>query len=308
METTGLATDQPLGESPRNPDPGPPTTFSRIIGIDFATKEPGRGMVLARKETRGVRLARVWNRRDPFLDVLTTWMDEASEATLIAVDAPLGWPAPLAAALESHRAGGAIKTPADCMFGRRTDDFVRQAIGKKPLEVGADRIARTAHAALDFLDQLGKKLGTAIPLAWSPNAERGPAAIEVYPAATLKAHEMRHTGYKKADQRDERSEMVEALRRRWMTIPDSCASECRKNADTLDAAVCAFAAGDFIAGRAEYPEDEDLARREGWIWVLSCREQRRYRMKDLRYGNPDDPDPYAGRSWDEIRDIIYEGR
>lgn len=305
---TGPATDQPLGESPRNSDPGAPTAFSRIIGIDFATKEPGRGMVLALKETRGVRLARVWNRHDPFLDVVARWVDEDREATLIAVDAPLGWPAPLTAALESHRAGGAIRTPADHMFRRRTDDFVREAIGKRPLEVGADLIARTAHAALDFLDQLGKKLGTAIPLAWSPNDEGGPAAIEVYPAATLKAHEMRHTGYKKASQGDERSEMVKALRRRWMAIPDSCASELRKNADTLDAAICAFAAGDFIAGRAEDPEDEDLARREGWIWVLSGREQRRYRMKDFRYGNPHDPDPYAGRSWDEIRDIIYEGR
>ena len=304
---TVRATDQVPGGS-RKPEPGADPAFSRIVGIDFATKEPGRGMVLALRDNRGVRLDRIWNRRDPFLEVLATWIDEAREATLIAVDAPLGWPAPLTAALESHRAGGAIKTPADCMFRRRTDDFVHQAIGKKPLEVGADRIARTAHAALDFLDQLGKTLGTSIRLAWSPNNQGGPAAIEVYPAATLKAHEMRHTGYKKADQRDERSEMVKALRRRWMTIPDSCASELRENADTLDAAVCAFAAGDFIAGRAEYPEDEDLARREGWIWVLSGREQRRYRMKDLRYGNPNDPDPLAGRSWDEIRDIIYEGR
>ena len=207
-------------------------------------------MVLGLRENSGVRLDRIWNRRDPLLDVLATWIEEAPEATLIAIDAPLGWPAPLAAALESHRAGGAIETPADCMFRRRTDDFVHEAIGKKPLEVGADRIARTAHAALDFLDQLGKTLGTPIRLAWNPNDQGGPAAIEVYPAATLKAHEVRHTGYKKVDQQTERREIVEALRRRWMTIPDSCAKELLHNADTLDAAVCAFAADDFIAGRA----------------------------------------------------------
>ena len=133
------ATDEVVGRSPRHPDQGAPTAFSRIIGIDFATREAGRGMVLALKETRGVRLARIWNRRDPFLDILATWIDEAREATLIAVDAPLGWPAALAAALESHRAGGAIKTPADCMARRRTDDFVHQAIGKKP---GARRAPR----------------------------------------------------------------------------------------------------------------------------------------------------------------------
>lgn len=305
---TGPATNEAPGERPSSPDPGTHTAFSRIVGVDFATKEAGRGLVLAFRENLGPRLDRIWDRRGPFLDVLAAWIDEDREATLIAVDAPLGWPAPLAAALESHRAGGAVETPADCMFRRRTDDLVHQTTGKRPLEVGADRIARTAHAALDFLDRLGSVLGTTIPLAWSPNHQGGPAVIEVYPAATLKALEVRDTGYKKPDQRAERREIVEALRRRWMTIPDSCAGELLRNADTLDAAVCAFAAHDFIAGRAEHPEDEDLARREGWIWVLSAREQRRYRMKDFRYGNPDDPDPYAGRSWDEIRDIIYEGR
>ena len=34
----------------------------------------------------------------------------------------------------------------------------------------------------------------------------------------------------------------------------------------------------------------------------------RYKMKNLSYGNPDDPDPMQNLTWDEIRDIIYEGR
>jgi hypothetical protein len=34
----------------------------------------------------------------------------------------------------------------------------------------------------------------------------------------------------------------------------------------------------------------------------------RYKMKDLSYGNPDDPDPMQNLTWEEIRDIIYEGR
>ncbi len=290
-----------------SPEPGPATAFSRIVGVDFATEDAKKGLVLATRESGRLRLDRTWNRRRPFLDVLTRWVAEAREATLIAVDAPLGWPAPLREALESHEAGKAIETSADSMFRRQTDVFVQHATGKKPLEVGADRIARTAHAALALLSNLGKALGTSVPLAWTPTGAQGPAAIEVYPAATLKAYRIRDTGYKKVDQRDERREIVKGLKCQWMTIPDCRASELHRNADTLDAAVCVLAAEDFIAGRAEHPEDEDLARREGWIWVLSRREQR-YRMKDLRYGNPDDPDPLAALSWEEIRDIIYDGR
>ncbi len=289
------------------PKPGPPTGFSRIAGIDFATKDAKKGLVLATRKRGCLRLDRTWNRRRPFLDVLTEWVDEAREATLIAVDAPLGWPAPLEKALTSHEAGKAIETPADCMFRRRTDAFVQRAIGKKPLEVGANLIARTAHAALAFLSKLREELGTSVPLAWTPTGVEGPAVIEVYPAATLKACGIPDTGYKKVDQRDERREIVEGLKRQGVAIPDCVASELHRNADTLDAAVCVLAAEDFIAGRAAGPEDEDLARREGWIWVRSGR-TRDYRMRDLSYGNPDDPDPLAGLSWDEIRAISYERR
>ena len=303
-----FTTDKAPAENRKDPspDPGPPTGFSRIVGVDFATEDAKKGLVLATRKRGRLRLDRTWNRRRPFLDVLTKWVAEAREATLIAVDAPLGWPAPLGKALKSHEAGKAIETPADCMFRRRTDAFVQHAIGKKPLEVGADRIARTAHAALAFLSKLAETLGTSVPLAWTPTGVEGPAAIEVYPAATLKAYRIRDTGYKKVDQRDERREIVEGLKRQWMTMPDCLASELHRNADTLDAAVCVLAAEDFIAGRAAGPEDRDLARREGWIWVLPGREQR-YRMKDLRYGNPDDPDPLAALSWEEIRDITYDG-
>ncbi len=105
---------------------------------------------------------------------------------LLAIDAPLGWPAPLGEALAHHRAGEAIKTEANDVFRRKTDIFIKKQIGKQPLDVGADRIARTAHAALSLLDKISSQLNTPIPLAWSPVIE-GVSAIEVYPAATLKA-------------------------------------------------------------------------------------------------------------------------
>jgi len=60
----------------------------------------------------------------------------------------------------------------------------------------------------------------------------GPAAIEVYPAATLRAHGAAERGY---------------------TQPGS---EARSR------------------GEATAPDDEALARREGWIWVRAPRIER----------------------------------
>jgi len=34
----------------------------------------------------------------------------------------------------------------------------------------------------------------------------------------------------------------------------------------------------------------------------------RYRMRDLSYGDPDGPDPLKQYSWNQIRDLKYEGR
>jgi len=40
-----------------------------------------------------------------------------------------------------------------------------------------------------------------------------------------------------------------------------------QSADALDAAVCLLAARDFLMGEAMAPENESLARLEGWIWA-----------------------------------------
>jgi hypothetical protein len=90
-------------------------------------------------------------------------------------------------------------------------------------------------------------------------------AIEVYPAATLVAHRIRSTGYKKRDQTQQRHEIVAALCMKLTigkSVPDLATS-----ADLVDAAVCVLAGSDFIAGRAMSPENRSLAEREGWIWT-----------------------------------------
>jgi hypothetical protein len=63
----------------------------------------------------------------------------------------------LAETLIIHRAGMSLETPADPMFRRTTDVFIQRTLKKTPLDVGADRIARTAYATLAIL---GSSCGT----------------------------------------------------------------------------------------------------------------------------------------------------
>jgi hypothetical protein len=69
--------------------------------------------------------------------------------------------------LDTHRAGAAIAISPDAMFRRATDLFIQRELKKTPLDVGADRIARTAYSVLRLLTDLRTKLAAPIPLAWT---------------------------------------------------------------------------------------------------------------------------------------------
>ena len=150
------------------------------------------------------------------------------------------------------------------MFRRQTDRTVHAALGKLPLDVGADRIARTAVAALRLLDELRSRTGHEIPLAWKSELVE-PAAIEVYPAGTLVALGLRSSGYKEPGQTERRREILEILSKRIEGPLER--GLLLQNADVLDATLCVVAALDFLSGAVIPPEEPEVARREGWIWV-----------------------------------------
>lgn len=240
----------------------------RIVGVDCATVDAKVGLALGvlNEGRLEIRDATLCTRERVAASVIASWLSDLEEdVALIAIDAPLGWPKPLAESLIEHRAGGSIDTPANAMFRRATDLFIQRELKKTPLDVGADRIARTAYAALRLLGDLRAKLKAPIPLAWQPEAISGIAAIEVYPAATLIAHRIRSEGYKKRDQLEQRREIVEALQER-LAILDSVPA-LAQSADLVDAVVCVCAGDDFVQRRAMSPEDQFLAQREGWIWA-----------------------------------------
>jgi predicted RNase H-like nuclease len=242
----------------------------QLVGIDCATVDKKVGLAFAVYTEGRIRIEDVllWEKdQESVAARIATWVGSGAGPTLLAIDAPLGWPVPMADAIADHHAGGELTCSPNDMFRRTTDAFIQEKLGQKPLEVGADRIARTAHAALRLLGELRRDLGAAIPLAWGKDLVEEISAIEVYPAATLVAHGFLSSGYKKPAQIAQRQQIIDALAG-VITLPDD-SSSLLSNADALDAVVCILAAIDFLGGYALPPTDRELAEREGWIWVRS---------------------------------------
>jgi len=83
----------------------------------------------------------------------------ASERCLLVLDAPLGWLRDFGDTLADHNAGMTLQKEANQFFRRETDRFVQRTLGKVPLDVGADRIARMALSSLHLLGVLTEKTG-----------------------------------------------------------------------------------------------------------------------------------------------------
>lgn len=231
-----------------------------IIGIDCATQPNKVGLARGTFSAGGVVVHEVRKGSMALTPaaIADSWITAAPGPVLLALDAPLGWPVQLNEALRSHYAGNPIDEPASHLFHRFTDAFIRCHIGLIPLEVGANLIARTAHAALGLLQELRRTTGHRIPLAWSPQHGSDVEAIEVYPAATRMAHGLT----------DKPSDW-ESLGALVEHIPIVLEHESWPPfwVDGRDAVLCVLAAHDFLCGQAFSPTDLKLAEREGWIWV-----------------------------------------
>ncbi len=239
-----------------------------IIGIDCATQDNKRGVALARFEDNACFIESAEKGLDDNVirDMLVKCRQDGGRV-LLALDAPLGWPEPLGGYLDKHEAGKKIpEDDSHKLFRRATDRFIKDTYGIQSLDVGADRIARTAHSALKLLHYLGNGL---IPLAQVEHFQET-AAIEVYPAATLKTHNLIYKGYKKPGDVKTRDDILKNLEKLGIAIESKdVRSKSLESADALDAIVCVLAGMDFLK-KDVYPpppELEKLAVKEGWIWV-----------------------------------------
>jgi predicted RNase H-like nuclease len=237
-----------------------------VVGVDCAIEEERTGIACGRISEDGtLELTRVTlgTAGESATATIAGFIDRA-ERYVVALDAPLGWPIGLGPILATHRAGERVSAPADHVFRRETERFVHHELGKMPHEVGADRIARTAHAALDLLDAIRKRSNKPLPLGEKPGAES--CAIEVLPEATLLSRSITATGYKgiTTSSRNARGKILDRL-------ADEIAFGVHRavlidNPDLMDAMLCALAAADFAAGDALTPPNRELAVKEGWIW------------------------------------------
>jgi len=226
-----------------------------LIGIDCATQPNKVGLALGELDGDGVRIKAccTGNPKEAPASIVCSWL-KPGETALLALDAPLGWPLAIGRALAGHQAGAAMGATAHSLFRRQCDDDIYERFGKRPLEVGANFISRTAVAALDLLADIRSITGESIPLAWTPADLEPITAIEVYPAATRLAHGSPGKGGS-----------IEGLE----PLLDLSAFDgvLPASADAIDSLVCVLAAADFIQGRARPPLDLDIAKQEGWIWT-----------------------------------------
>ena len=250
----------------------------QILGIDCATKDEKVG--LARATLTNGRLyisdARKSKRRESTpISILIEWIGDGSVPTLLALDAPLGWPMQMGERLREHNAGDALPVDADKFFSRETDRFIRDHHGKRPLDVGADLVGRTALAALTLLDDVAKNRPKPdrVPLLWFSTQPFTLAAIEVYPAVTLASRSVNASGYKTPSDRQAREMMLTGLAQSeaaFAEIDTGTTAAMLADADVFDAAVCALAGADMLRGTSVGPNEHgfaEIAKHEGWIWA-----------------------------------------
>lgn len=238
----------------------------KVIGIDCATdaKKVGLAMGVYNNCDISVLETKFGSDGNSIAQIIANWINK-DDKVILAIDAPLGWPEDLGNSLYYHFAGQSLSVESNLLFRRETDRFIKKMLGKQPLDVGADRIARTAYAALKIIDELQLAIKNKIEMAWNPEIVNGISVIEVYPAATLQAYGIRSCGYKVKVQKDEREDILNELEKVMEIRCDS--SQMILSADVLDSAVCLLAAKDFLNGNVYFPSDMEKAKKEGWIWV-----------------------------------------
>lgn len=237
-----------------------------IVGVDCATQEERMGLARAVLQADGaLRLERVTlgTAGESAAASISQWI-AGPRRFVIALSAPLGWPRALGEALAQHVAGQPLAPVAEQLFRRDTDRLVHRHLGKQPPDVGADRVARTARAALGLLSEVRAHAARPIPLAWTQGQDSG--AIEVFPAATLLAHGAPAGAYRAHTPQARKARAALLARLHKQLDPAAMREVMIDDPNLFEAAICALAGADFARGQCVPPPDLERARKEGFIW------------------------------------------
>ena len=231
------------------------------LGVDLATKDARTALCLIR-----------WGDGPPSLEHLVARDVSdgmirafASDADVVAIDAPFGWPIPFVDAVGAYAAGSPWpRQRPGGLWLRRTDLVVQAAIGGRfPLSVSSDRIARPAERAARLLTLLGQ--------AERPAARDGSdGVIEVYPAGALRHWGIHVEGYKDPAAMNLRAQIRDALiSATGLRLSDDEHVALAATDHALDALVASLVGRAFGIDGTHRPEGPDIAiaRREGWIYL-----------------------------------------
>lgn len=235
----------------------------KIIGIDSAVQDKNIGMVLCEYINQQIHIKDKWDKAITFESQIEKWIDK--NKTILAVDSPLGWPKAFSKQLNDHLAGMTLGNDDKPFFKRQTDIDIALRFGKIPLEVSADRIARTAYHTLRRLGNLKTTITRNIEIIWSPTDDFDIGYIEVYPASTLLANKESIKGYKQNE--EQRKIIFENISKQYTIINEEVTNIFNIEHD-FDAFICCLAGVDFLENRCKrYIELNDTIRKEGWIWT-----------------------------------------
>jgi len=143
--------------------------MTTLLGVDCSTDPAKTGLAIGNLRGETVCIDRSttgasW--RSP-ASIVLEWLD-GHDDVLLALDSPLGWPSTLGPTLAAHRAGAPLDVDANTLFRRAADAEIKRRLGKQSLDVGADRIARTAVDALGMLETLRRETGARSPWLGGP--------------------------------------------------------------------------------------------------------------------------------------------
>lgn len=257
-----------------------------IIGIDCATENKKIGIVFSTftenkwtvtEISQGLNIVNLIRKLRSFR--------QKNEKTLIAFDAPLGFPINLGKFLNSHKAGLPInnwengyKEHISQYVDRYTDRVIREKLNLIPLSVGADKISRVTFRTMELIGMIEKELGKKLSLTWKPENCKDISFIEVYPASTLKSYRQPHNQYKQKKDYYNRNVIIDFISSE-VEIDEKFVRNFpfENKIDALDALICAFTGKEFIKGnltsfdelidKKDLEEVESIVLNEGWIWT-----------------------------------------
>ena len=238
------------------------------VGVDLAASAKGTAVAAVRWTPAGARLVtlEVDVGNDRILQV-------ARGATKIGIDCPLGWPTGFVDFVRRHEQGSVRPSEAEDIAGRqhlalrRTDLFVTEQCGARPLSVSTDRIGRAALRAAGLVAALAS-VGIAVD-----RTGRAGRVVEVYPAAALRIWGHAHSKYKGSAGQGGLAALVSAFcaAAPWLAVTPEHRAQMVGSDDAFDAVVAAVIAR-AVALRLVLPiprHDVATARVEGWIALPS---------------------------------------